>query len=207
MTRMPYLDSEVGLSGETLQVFEYIKASRGNVIGVFSLLLNSPQVAKKVADVGAYLRFDSILPQRLKELVIITTLSENSCQFEWSFHQDFALKADISTQTMEVIKFKKPFLINGEPSEIFAQVTPADRELITYIRELINYKRVSDSSFNKVKADYSTEQITEITALIGYYCMVACQLNAYELSPVPGKPSLPEPGLQKTTETLSEGIG
>ncbi|WDD97176.1 carboxymuconolactone decarboxylase family protein [Thalassomonas actiniarum] len=204
MTRIPYLDNEIGLSGEALQVSEYIKASRGNVIGVFALLLNSPKVAKLVADLGAYLRFDSILPQRLKELTIITTLSENACQFEWSFHQEFALQADISVHTMEVIKYKKPLYKNGRPTEDNHGLASGDGDLITYVRELSNNKRVSDKCFNKLRQAYSTEQITEITALIGYYTMVACQLNAYELPAAPGKPSLPEPQVPEMRQTMAE---
>ncbi|WDE07459.1 carboxymuconolactone decarboxylase family protein [Thalassomonas viridans] len=204
MTRIPYLDNEIGLDGEALQVSEYIKASRGNVIGVFALLLNSPKVAKLVADLGAYLRFDSILPQRLKELVILTTLSEHSCQFEWSYHQEYALQADISVHTMEVIKFKKPLYKNGQPTREHNGLASGDGEIITYVRELINNKRVSDKSFNRLRQAYSTEQITEITTLIGYYAMVACQLNAYELPAAPGKPSLPEPKLPQTQQTLAE---
>ncbi|WDE09952.1 carboxymuconolactone decarboxylase family protein [Thalassomonas haliotis] len=204
MTRIPYLDNEIGLSGEALQVSEYIKAGRGKVIGVFALLLNSPKVAKLVADLGGYLRYDSILPQRLKELIIITTLSENSCQFEWSFHQEFALQADISVHTMEVIKLKKPLYKNGLATGDNSGLASGDGDIITYVRELTNNKRVSDKCFNKLRQAYSTEQITEITALIGYYTMVACQLNAYEMPPAPGKPSLPEPQLPQVRQTLAE---
>ena len=193
MTRVPYLDNDVDLNGEALAVFEHIKASRGNVIGVFALLLNSPPVAKLVADLGAYLRFDSILSPRLKELVILVTLSENSCQFEWSFHEGFALDNDISQQIIEIIKFKKPLFINEQPTTIGTELSAADISLIRYIRELINNKRVSQACFDELKNNINTQQLTEITALIGYYSMVSCQLNAYQLPAEAGKPSLPEP--------------
>ena len=201
MTRIPYLDSNEHLTGEALQVFEHIKASRGNVIGVFSLLLNSPPVAKLVADLGAYLRFDSILPSRLKELVILVTLSENSCQFEWSFHEGFALDNDISQRTIEVIKFKKPLYINTEPTFACSELSALDANLITYIRELVNNKRVSQTCFEQLKQSVNTQELTEITALVGYYSMVACQLNAYELQAEVGKPCLPEPELPPAAVT------
>lgn len=186
MTRIPYLDSKEGLTPEAADVFEHIEQSRGNVIGVFALLLNSPDVARQVADLGGYLRFDSILPAQLKELIIITTLSENSCQFEWSFHEGFALQAGISPQNVEAIKYKND--VHGNP-----EIKPEDAEIITYVRDLIIKKRVSDDVFAPIQKRFNTQEITEITALIGYYCMVACQLNAYQLDAPPGKPSLPEP--------------
>ena len=211
MTRIPYLDSETGLNGKALQVSEYIKASRGKVIGVFALLLNSPQVAKLVADLGAYLRFDSILPQRLKELIILTTLSENACQFEWSYHQEFALQANISVATMEMIKFRKPlFTVDSFGNELTTSantgLVSGDSEIISYVRQLINNKRVNQRCFNQLRQAYNTAQITEITALIGYYTMVACQLNAYELPPAAGKPALPEPNVNTPPDVFSKGM-
>ena len=195
MTRIPYLDNTAGLGEEALQVFDDIKASRGNVIGVFALLLNSPPVAKLVADVGAYLRFDSILSQRLKELIILTTLSETSCQFEWSFHEGFGLAADIPVSTIDILKFKKLLIVDGQPTPEYTALPAEDAAIIIYTRELINKKRVREHNYNNIRDIYNTQEITEITALIGYYSLVACQLNAYELPAAEGQPSLPEPDL------------
>ena len=206
MTRIPYIDNAAGLDGESLHVYEDIKASRGKVIGVFSLLLNSPRVAKLVADLGGYLRFDSPLNTRLKELIIITTLSENSCQFEWSFHEGFALTSGISPQLVEAIKYKKTLNFENKNTSCGIELADYDVLLITYIRELINNKRVSDACFNQFKQQFSTQEITEITSLIGYYCMVACQLNAYELPAEAGKPSLPEPFVNNELARVAEEV-
>lgn len=185
MTRIPYIDKPEGLSEEQKQAYDHIYQSRKSVMGIFSLLLNSPPIATLTGDLGAYLRFDSILSERHKELVILVTVSENYCQFEWSAHEELALKASIPQTTIDIIKYKQA--LDG--------LSPEDSAIVTYARELINDKRVSDPVFASVKQLFSNQEITEITALIGYYSMVACSLNAYELGPIPGKPKLPEPEL------------
>ncbi|MGF1701818.1 carboxymuconolactone decarboxylase family protein [Photobacterium makurazakiensis] len=194
MTRIPYLDQNNGLDDSAAEVFEHINESRGNVIGVFALLLNSPPVAKLTADLGGYLRFDSILNQTVKELVILTTLSENYCQFEWAFHEGFALEAGISPQVVDVIKYRQE--LSSEP-----EVSPIETKIISFVRELVNNKRITDSTYQALEQEFSTQELTEITSLTGYYCMVACQLNAFALAAPAGKPHLPEPAVASDAAT------
>ncbi|WP_158262679.1 carboxymuconolactone decarboxylase family protein [Photobacterium sanctipauli] len=188
MTRIPYLDQNTDLEPDAAETFEHIKESRGNVIGIFALQLNSPPVARLTADLGGYLRFDSILPPIVKELVILTTLSENYCQFEWAFHEGFAIEAGISPQVVDVIKYRRP--IHSEP-----EVSEQEAMLITFVREVVNNKRVKNSVYQALKQAFNTQEITEIAALTGYYCMVACQLNVFELGAPEGMPHLQEPSL------------
>ncbi|UTM56766.1 carboxymuconolactone decarboxylase family protein [Photobacterium sp. CCB-ST2H9] len=186
MTRLPYLDDSAGLSAETLAAYEHIAASRGHVSGVFALLLNSPKAAELVADLGAFLRFDSCLNPGVKELVILTALSENACQFEWGFHEKFARKAGVSPQVIEMIRNRR--LPDNEP-----EVSQNERDLVTYVRHLLVRKRVSDALFGGIQARFSAQEITEITLTAGYYAMVASLLNIGNIQAAPGNPTLPEP--------------
>ena len=108
MTRIAYRTTDEDLNEEEKKVYDEIKESRGHVIGIFSVLLSSPRIAQLTGQLGAYMRFDSILSPLVKELVTCTSLSENSCQFEWSFHEEFSLKAGVDQTTLEAIKFRKP---------------------------------------------------------------------------------------------------
>jgi 4-carboxymuconolactone decarboxylase len=183
MTRIPYRDSEDGLSEEQLVVFRHIKESRGSVIGVFAALMGSSKVAELVADFGKYMRFDSILSDHVRELTIATALAEYSAQFEWGYHEEFADKAGISPEAIDAVKFKKNL----------AGVAEIERELIEFGRELIRNKRISPPTYSAVKQRYSEQELTEITALFGYYACVSSILNAFEIPAAPGKATLPEP--------------
>lgn len=62
--------------------------------------------------------------------------------------------------------------------------------IIEYARQLINDKKVDDETFNKAVTKYGNQGVTELTAAIGYYGMLACALNVFEVSPELGKPTL-----------------
>ena len=187
MTRVPYRDTEDGLNEEQLSVFEHIKKSRGKVVGVFSVLLESPTVAGLAADIGAYMRFESILTPVVRELTITTTLGEYSCQFEWSAHEGFARDAGVSDAAIDAIKHKKS--LDG--------LSDIESEIVQYGREMIRDKRISDVTYQAIAARYSTQEVTELTALYCYYSMVSCILNTFEVPPPPGKSAPPEPSKQR----------
>jgi len=184
MTRVPYHDTEEGLDEEQLRVFAHIKESRGSVVGVFSVLLNSAKVAELVADYGKYMRFDSILSDTAREITIATALAEHSSQFEWGYHEEFLLGAGVPQETIDAIKYKHD--VDGVSDDVA-------RELIQYGRELFRNKRASAATYATLERRYNLQEITEITALLAYYACVSTVLNAFEVPPTPGKAVLPEP--------------
>ena len=47
------------------------------------------------------------------------------------------------------------------------------------------------NSTDAAKAIFGEQGVTELTATMGYYGMLACALNAFEVEPAPDAPSLP----------------
>lgn len=182
MSRLPLHTTDEGLEGEALEVFRAIEKSRGFVLGVFAALMNSPKVAQLVADLGGYMRFGSVLPGEVRELTILAALRECDCQFEWSFHEGFALKAGISQATIDVVKYGRDL----------ATVPQGDAEIIQCVRELLRLRRISDPTLEALRTRYDTQTVTELIALIGYYAMASCVLNAFEVPAQPGAVVLPE---------------
>ena len=84
MLRVPRITERSQVADEHGEIFDSITSSRGRVSGPFSVLLNSPETAGRAAHLGAYLRFDSTLPDDQRELAIITAAREFDCDYEWS---------------------------------------------------------------------------------------------------------------------------
>lgn len=181
MTRVPSHTSPDGLDPEALAVFEHIKESRGNVIGSFAVLLASPPVAKLIADVGAYMRFESVLAPKVRELAITSALRECDAQFEWGPHEGFAAKAGVSAEAIDAIKHRKP--IDG--------LAPDEAAIIRYARELLTDHKISDETYAAAAGMLDTREITELTGLLGYYAMVSAVLNAFEVPALANMPLLP----------------
>jgi len=181
MTRVPSHTTPDGLDPEALNVFEHIRKSRGNVIGSFAVLLASPPVAKLIADLGAYMRFESVLAPKVRELAIASALRECDAQFEWGPHEGFAEKAGVSPEAIDAIKHRRS--LDG--------LAPDESSIIAYARELLTDHKVSDTTYASVAGMLDTREVTELTGLLGYYAMVSAVLNAFEVPALPDMPLLP----------------
>ena len=66
-----------------------------------------------------------------------------------------------------------------------------ERTIIQYLRELLQDKRVSAPTAAAAKALLRNDGLVEITTTAGYYGMLACNLNAFEVEAPPDRMKLP----------------
>jgi len=175
MARIPGIAKKENLAVEHHHIFDAIAESRGEVRGPFTMLLHRPELASRVSHLGAYVRFDSNLDDKLKELVILTVARELDCQFEWSMHALLARKAGVPDVCVEAIAERRvPEKISDDEANICA-----------YVRELLQTHRVSAPTFAAVEKNLGAAGCVELSGLVGYYVMLACVLNALEVDPAP----------------------
>ena len=106
------------------------------------------------------------------------------CQFEWFSHEGEARKAGLSEQTIETLR---------AGGHTFA--APDEQAIHDYTIELLRDHRATDATYQRILDAYGTAGIVELTALIGYYAMVALTLNAHEIGvPDGATPPLPDLG-------------
>lgn len=70
-------------------------------------------------------------------------------------------------------------------------LTEDEALIVSYGRELFRDHRISDATFDAAKAKFGDQGVTELTATMGYYGMLACALNAFQVEPPPDAPKLP----------------
>ncbi|WP_254533824.1 carboxymuconolactone decarboxylase family protein [Natrinema gelatinilyticum] len=172
-SRMPYITSKGQLSDKWHDHYDRIADSRGHVSGPFGVLMNSPEVATRIADVGTYVRFEGTLPGPIRELAIITTARELECAYEWAIHEPLARDGGVSEETIDIVADRAP----TDP------LPGAEALVVRYGRALFRKNEVPESLFRSTKARFGVEGITELTATFGYYNMLACVLNAFEVVP------------------------
>src|SRR5204863_375392 len=68
MARLPSITSKDQVAAKDRDTFDSIVASRGAVQGPFTMFLHSPEVAGRVADLGAYVRFEGSLDMKVRVL-------------------------------------------------------------------------------------------------------------------------------------------
>jgi len=175
MARIKLLNSREGLSAEQLAVFDaVVSGPRGKIQGPLMAALHNPDLADKWQKLGAALRYETSLSPRLSELVILVTAKAWACQLEWYLHAEYASAAGLEQKYIDAVKC-------GDR----AALTEPDLQIIyDYCEELHRRKRVSAAIYARALERFGTKGVVEMTALSGYYTMVAMTLNAHEF-PLP----------------------
>ena len=181
MARIPQISAREDVPADKRDIFDAIAGSRGSVRGPFPTLLNSPEVAGRVAHLGTYLRYESTLSAEHRELAIITTARELDCDFEWGPHVTLAREAGVREEAIQVVANRGALELLGED----------EARIVKYGRELLRDHRVSDETFEAAKTRFGNQGVTELTATMGYYAMLAYGLNAFEVEPAPDASRLP----------------
>ncbi|MEF8842123.1 MAG: carboxymuconolactone decarboxylase family protein [Haloarculaceae archaeon] len=181
-TRVPYLTDREDVPEDGRESYDGIAESRGGVRGPFAVLLNSPELAGRVGHLGAYVRFESGLADPVRELAILTTAREFDCAYEWAAHEPIARDAGVREAAIETVADRAPTEDLSDEESLVAR----------YGRNLFGEHAVPDPLFEDTKAAFGVEGVVELTATMGYYSMIACVLNAFEVTPEEeGRPELP----------------
>ncbi len=171
MARIPLMDKKESLPPEHHGIYDAIAQSRGQVRGPFAALLHSPQIAERTAHLGTYIRFESQLDPKIVEMAALAAARELECKHEWAAHVTHAAKAGIRQETIRAIHQRKA------PDAL----SPDDAQIVSYVQELLRSHRVSEPAFQALLGRLGVRGLVELTATIGYYAMLACTLNAFEV--------------------------
>ena len=150
--------------------------------GPNALLLRSPELQSRTQRVGEYLRYKSAIPQRLNEFAILITARQWDAQGEWLQHQALAEKAGIAPATIADLKQgKRPGGMKDDEALVYQ-----------FLTELHATKTVSDATFAVAKQKFGEQGVIDLTAVSGYYTMLAMILGvAGNPVPVGVAPPLP----------------
>ena len=143
-----------------------IVESRGEVSRPFELLLHSPALAERVAELGHLVRFGSSLRDRDRELVTLATGRALGCAFVWESHLDAAGAAGVRAETIETLE--------RDPSSLGTR----ERVLVSFVDELCGSTTVSEETFDAVRELLEPPEIIELATTVGYYTMLAFVMGA-----------------------------
>lgn len=181
MARIALVERREQVAPEHRAVWDRIDASRGQVAGPFAVLLWSPEVADRTAALGAYIRFASRLDPRDRELAILAVARALDCAYEWAAHVREARRVGVREEAIAAVRERRAA----------AGLTPGEAAIVEYARQLLDRHRVEGALFEALRARLGPERLVELTATIGYYAMIACTLNAFEVTPPADAEALP----------------
>lgn len=163
--------------------YDAIVATRGAIKGPFTVLLHSADLADRIADVGAYIRFESELPFATRCLAAIMVARDRDCRFEWAGWAPQAKEAGIPDHVIEAIAHHR------EPEgldEALALVYSIGTQLLG------GHHRVDDNTYQASIDQFGVKGTVELTATFGYFALLSFALNTFEVDVPEGRPILPE---------------
>jgi alkylhydroperoxidase family enzyme len=153
MARVPYLDLK-----DLPAQHQDMPRMKSNITRA---LANSPNGARHVAGIGMYLRHESRLSPRLRELAILQVGYSTVSAYEFAHHVDVALGFGVSESDIRAIAEESA----GRPTTL----EPLARAVLQAARELTDHLTLSDATFAALSAGMDKECLIDLLIAIAEY--------------------------------------
>ncbi len=171
--RMPPLPADKMTEAQRKAAGEMIGGPRKGVKGPFIPLLRSPELMDRLQKVGEYLRFQSSLPQRISELIMLVVSREWTQHFEWFVHVPLGRKAGISEDTISALaEGRRP------PGMSEDEALAHD-----FCVELLRNKGVSETTYRSAVMKFGENGVIDMIGVAGYFTTMSMVMNVAHSPP------------------------
>jgi 4-carboxymuconolactone decarboxylase len=165
-------------------IFDEVSSGPGGVgTGPMSVLKYSPEMARRAMPLFQYVRNESILPQKVRELAMLTTARATDCPYIWNAHVALGRQAGLRADVVDALRDRQPL----PPMSVEEAV------VIKLGMEFFQTHRISQETFDIALAQFGPQGLVELTTLMGFYAMLAFNANTVDLGLPQGltEPPLP----------------
>jgi 4-carboxymuconolactone decarboxylase len=175
--RLPTLKYEE-LTPRQQELHARIAGKRGQVRGPFLVWLHSPELCDRVESLGAYVRYDCSLSEKLREFSILLTARYWDAQHSWNAHADKAIAAGMSPDVLHAIaEHREPHFDHRD-----------ERVFYEFCREVLQEHFVSDTTFAAALEEFGAQGVVDIIGCLGNFSMLAMCLNTFQVDLDPNRP-------------------
>jgi 4-carboxymuconolactone decarboxylase len=158
------------------------RGPRGALFGPFVPLLRSPELLDRAQRLGEYLRYDSAIPARLRELAILLTARHFGQRYEWHVHAPVAAQTGLAAPVIAAIAGRR------RPEGM-----PTDESVIyDFCTQLHERHAVSDGAYAAALELLGEQGVMDLCGVCGYYGLLALVMNVAR-TPVPAGSEEPWP--------------
>ncbi len=169
MARVPYLEP-TDLAPEDQDLLK-------RPISLHKALVNSPNAARAFAALGSYIRFGSKLDPRLRELAILQVGWLARSPYEWSHHvkigHDFGVTDDDIRAMID------------ETAGRSSGLDELAKTVLRGAREMTTDGAITDATFAPLLSKLGSEQVVDLTLVIGFYNAVVRVLATLQIDVEP----------------------
>ena len=169
MARLPYLDVE-DLAPENQELLK-------RNINLHRMLVHSPAGARSFAGIGQWIRFESRLDPRLRELAILQVGYLTRCAYEYSHHLRIGRDFGITDDDVRALIAETEGRDSGLPV--------LDRAVLRAAREMTEGLTIADPTFAELQAELDEERLVDLVVIISFYCAVVRLLTTLRIDVEP----------------------
>ncbi len=165
MARLPYLDST--------DLAEADRDLLARNINLFRALVHSPNGARSLGKMGGFIRNESRLDPRLRELAILQVGYLTGSAYEYSHHIRIGRDFGVSDDDIRAVAAETA----GRPSDL----EPLAKAVLRAAREMTQGLSVSERTFAEIRQGFDNECLMDLILTIAYYNAVVRVLATLEI--------------------------
>jgi len=185
MAELP--DPTTDLTPGERAVFERMATARSHAEGrpelgeVYVRMFNHPDVALAVGALGEQLRFRGVLPDDVRELVILRFASRRRFGYEWAHHQRPARLAGLDEATIAAVT----------AGEVPAALPDPSQAVLEAVDAVVEQRSIAAGVQERVVGAHGNRGVVEVVALCGLYGLMGDMVTAFDIPVEDGLPAPP----------------
>jgi alkylhydroperoxidase family enzyme len=177
MSRLPFVSDEPE-DPQLREAFERLRKRWGGapVLHLYRLLGWAPSLLPSWMEFANALRFKTVSPAALRELMIVRSGQVLKAEYEWKHHWVAALEEGVTIEKLESLE-------NWQESMLFDST---ERAVLALAEETSKDCGASEATMQSLKAELSNEQVIELVVIACFYAGVGRIINSLEVPLEPG---------------------
>ena len=157
MARLSPITSKDQVPVKDHAIVDAITQSRGAIQGPFTMFLHCPELAGRLAHLGAFVRFEGSLDMRVRVLAAMTVARELEAVYVWGAQTGGARRQGVPEATITAIR-----------EDHSRGIPPEDAEIVDFTRQLLRKHRADDAPVNSLRRRFGNDGFIQLTGAIGY---------------------------------------
>lgn len=164
--KRPDMDAEQG------KLYDDIEREGGRLGGPYTALIRIPKFMRLHQDMGTYVRQSNLSP-RERQIAVLTTVRHWNGAYPWAAQVRASLEIGLEQSIIDAINKR----------ETPAVATERERMAHVVAKELPASKGLSDATYAAAEKAYGLVHLTDLIAAIGFFTMLCCTANAFDITP------------------------
>ena len=172
MARLPFIEP-VDEPDELRPVFDQLRETRGRVPGMYRLLAHQPAILSAHRAYFNAALDTGLLPRSLKEKIAYKVARLRGSAYSSASHRRYAINHGVSEEQIDAVD-------RGD----YSGLAPDERAALDFAEQMVGTGgAVPETTFDALRAHFSTPEIVEIVALVGIMELASSYGAVFGLAP------------------------